>query len=171
VTTLGAALAARLDLVHLDTDDFYWLPSTPPFQHKRPIADRLEMMEQAMARAAQGWVLSGSMDPWRDGLLDRIDLVIFLQVPTEVRMARLRAREQARFGAAIEPGGPQYESSKAFLDWCAGYEIGDQPGRSLKRHQAWLNGLIRPALRLEATATTEELTRQTLAHLAIGAVS
>ena len=30
VTTLGAALAARLDAVPIDTDDHFWVPTDPP---------------------------------------------------------------------------------------------------------------------------------------------
>ena len=36
VTTLGSALARALDAVHVDVDDYYWLPSDPPFSRKRP---------------------------------------------------------------------------------------------------------------------------------------
>ena len=32
VSTLGGALAARLGCAHLDTDDFYWLPTDPPYR-------------------------------------------------------------------------------------------------------------------------------------------
>ena len=41
VTTLARALAERLSVAHLDTDDFYWLPSDPPYQQKREIASRV----------------------------------------------------------------------------------------------------------------------------------
>ena len=34
-TSLGRALADRLDIAHLDTDDFFWLPTDPPFTTPR----------------------------------------------------------------------------------------------------------------------------------------
>jgi adenylate kinase family enzyme len=151
VTTLGAALAERLNLAHLDTDDFYWLPTEPRFVDKRPVEDRLVMLEAALDAAPDGWVLSGSMDPWGDTLISRVDLVLFLRVPTEVRMARLAARERARHGAAIEPGGAQHDVSQHFLAWSAGYDAGDRPGRSLARHTAWLDRLPCPVLRLDGS--------------------
>jgi len=40
-TTLGRALAERLGWMHLDTDDFYWLPTDPPYREKRPAETRL----------------------------------------------------------------------------------------------------------------------------------
>jgi adenylate kinase family enzyme len=30
-TTLGKALAARAGCAHLDTDEFFWMPTEPPF--------------------------------------------------------------------------------------------------------------------------------------------
>lgn len=33
-TTLGRALATQLGFVFADADDFYWKPTTPPFQEK-----------------------------------------------------------------------------------------------------------------------------------------
>lgn len=36
-TTLGAAVAKKLGLVHVDSDDHYWMPTDPPFsQNRRP---------------------------------------------------------------------------------------------------------------------------------------
>lgn len=38
-STLGRAVAARLGYAFLDADDFYWLPTDPPFREKRDVAD------------------------------------------------------------------------------------------------------------------------------------
>lgn len=52
VTTLGAALATRLGGVHLDTDDFYWLTTTP-YREKRAADERLRLLGEAFAAAPQ----------------------------------------------------------------------------------------------------------------------
>lgn len=93
-TTLGRALAARLGWRHLDTDDFYWARTDPPFQEPRVIPERTRLLDDATAAA--GCVLSGSMVGWGDVLAPRFDLVLFLALPAEVRLERLRARERAR---------------------------------------------------------------------------
>ena len=46
VTTLGRALAGRLALPHHDSDDYFWLPTAPPYQTTRPAADRLRLMRE-----------------------------------------------------------------------------------------------------------------------------
>ena len=40
-TTLGAAVAERLSVPYFDTDDFYWYPSRPKFERKRPVKERI----------------------------------------------------------------------------------------------------------------------------------
>lgn len=165
VSTLGAALAGRLGLAHLDTDSFYWLPTDQPFTDKRPVEARLALLAEAFAAAAQGWVLSGSLDGWGDPLIPQFDLVVFLQVPAAVRMARILARERARYGAAIEPGGAMRQTSQDFIAWCAGYDAGEQSGRNLARHLAWLQRLPCPVLRLDGTAPPADLAGQVEARL------
>ena len=165
-TTLGVALAGRLGCPHLDTDDFFWLPSDPPFQHVRERATRQALLGAALARH-QGWVLSGSLCGWGDVFIAQFDLVVFLWVPPEERIARLRARERARYGATIEPGAPLYDRYEAFIAWAAGYDEGlDVPERCRRLHETWLAALPCPVLRLEGTASVRERLDRIGYHLA-----
>ena len=166
VSTLGAALAGRLGCAHLDTDDFYWTPTDPPFQASRPIPERLRLLEQAFAAAPGGWVLSGSLDGWGDPLIPLFDRVIFLSAPTEVRLARLAERERRRLGPAAEPGGERHAHHLDFLAYAAAYDSGQftsqMTGRYRARHEAWLERLPCPLLRLDGA-----LPPATLAALAL----
>ena len=111
-TTLGRALAARRGIPHFDTDDYFWLPSEPPFQHIRERGERQGRLGAAL-RAQPDWVLSGSLCGWGDIFIPLFGLVVFLWVPPDVRIARLRARERARYGDAIAPGGPLRRTTRA----------------------------------------------------------
>jgi adenylate kinase family enzyme len=159
-TTLGRALATRLACPHFDTDDYFWLPSDPPFQHIRERAARQALLGDALRRAP-GWVLSGSLCGWGDRFIPLFDLVVFLWIPPDVRLARLRARERARHGAAIDPGGPRHEAFQEFLAWAAGYDDGlDVPERCRRLHDGWLAALPCPVVRfLDAAPTDEHLER------------
>lgn len=156
VSTLGQALAARLGVAWHDTDDFFWLATDPPYQTPRAMPGRMDQLSAALDDRA-GWLLSGSLDGWGDGLVRRIGVDLFLRVPGTVRIARLRAREAARHGAAIGPGGVMHETHLAFIDWAAGYETGGMEMRSLARQMAWLDALPCPVLRLDGTRPTETL--------------
>jgi len=147
-TTLGAALAARLGISHFDTDDYYWKPSEPPYQESRDVEGRLDLLRPALA-TADAWVLSGALEGWGDPLIPLFDLVIFVQVPTEIRLLRLRHREERRFGKeAISPGGSMHPRYRDFLRWAASYDTATAPQRSLKLHEDWLSHLPCKVLRL-----------------------
>lgn len=149
VSTLGRALAEVLGVPWHDTDDFFWLPTEPPYQEARPPEFRLALLEPVLA--AEGWVLSGSLDGWGDGLVPRFELVVFVQTPMPLRLERLRRRERGRYGAAIDPGGAMHEAHEAFLAWAAAYDHGGEAGRNLPRHLAWLERLPCPVLRLDGS--------------------
>ena len=87
VTTLGSGLASALGARHVDCDDFYWYPTNPPFSTKRPPADRVRLIKEALGE--DGWVLSGSFDGWGDTLIENVNLIVFVYTPTPIRMERL----------------------------------------------------------------------------------
>jgi adenylate kinase family enzyme len=157
VTTLGRALADALALPHHDADDYLWRPTTPPYRQTRAVADRLRLMNEMFLDRAD-WVLSGSLDGWGDAIVPRLDLVVFLRVPTEVRLARLRAREARHFGAdAVGPGGWRYAETADFIAWASHYDDGSREGPHLMRHEAWLAALTCPVMRLDGCRPIPDL--------------
>lgn len=154
-TTLGKALARRLAIPHLDTDDYFWLPTQPRFEQIRERAERQALLGADLERDP-AWVLSGSLCGWGDIFIPLFDLVIFCAVPDEIRLARLRARERERYGeAAIAPGGALRAKYEAFIAWAASYETGSAVERSRAMHESWLARLPCPMVRLEDTEDVE----------------
>lgn len=98
------------------------------------------------------WVLSGSLDDWGGPVTALFDLVVFLYVPTTIRMRRLREREARR--ASMD---------EDFLEWASHYDDGTREGRNLARHEAWLTTLHCPVLRLDGTLPVADLVRQVIA--------
>jgi len=154
-TTLGRALAADMGLVHMDTDDYYWLPTDPKFTTKRPIEERLRLMNADIDAAKKGVVISGSLTGWGDPLIPQFTHVVRLTTPTEVRIERLRQREYAYFGERIHEGGDMYTNHLTFLDWAAQYDTGDVTMRSKACHDEWQKLLPCP---LTVTTGAMELT-------------
>ena len=159
VTSLGRALADALAITHHDTDDYFWLPTNPPYREMRDVADRLRLMREVFLERPD-WVLSGSLDGWGDPIVAFFDLVIFLYVPTPIRLERLRARESQRLGAdAVAPGGAMHQKAEEFFEWASHYDDGTREGRNLARHQAWLAALSCRVLRLDGTRQLPELVK------------
>ena len=153
---MGAALSARFGHAHFDSDDFYWMPGDPAFTRKREVAQRRRVLGAALEEHRR-WIISGSLVSWGDPFTARFELVVFLYVPREIRMARLREREVARFGTeALAPGGARHQQYQQFMSWAEKYDRAGIEQRSLRLHNRWLAKLSCPVLRLEGDLTTEE---------------
>lgn len=155
VTTLGATLASLLSLRHLDVDDFYWLPTNPPFTTKRPPDERVAQIQQRFDR--DYWVLTGSCMGWGDALINNVDLIVFVATPTPVRLERLAAREKERFGDRIEPGGDMHEIHLAFRTWASQYDDPTFAGRNMAWHETWLSKQTVPIVRVDGLNSAEKM--------------
>ena len=147
-TTLGQELSTERTALHLDADNYYWLPTRPPFTEKRDASERYENL-QADLLSKIDVVLSGSIMGWGRELEDAFDLIVFLYVSAEIRVDRLRERELQRYGAA----------DPAFLKWAQEYDEGPSEGRSLKKHEAWLSNRSCSVLRLVGDLSIKERLR------------
>ncbi|MBY5455975.1 adenylate kinase [Rhizobium leguminosarum] len=167
-TSLGRALSEKLDISHLDTDDFFWMPTDPPFTTPRDTDERIGLLLDEVA-LHDGWVLSGSALKWGGPLEPLYDLIVFLRIEPELRMARIRARETARYGNRIGPGGDMEVKSGEFLQWAASYDTAGPERRSLAAHEQWLETQTAPVLRLDSSRDIGDLVAEALLHPAIAA--
>ena len=154
-TTLGRALAAELSCPHFDSDDYFWMPTDPPYTTQRSSGERNRRL-LADLLPAESWIETGSLNSWSEEINALFTAVVFLWIPTEIRLARLRAREMRKLG----------QVEKEFMDWAEGYDRpGNRETRSRLLHEEWLAGLSCPVLRLTGDLSTEERVRRTLAWL------
>ena len=144
-STLGAALARELGIAHLEADDYYWLPTVPPFINKRNKEERLSSLLRDL-RTKQSAVLAGSIMDWGLELENAFDLIVFLYLDAAIRVERLRAREIEILGRA----------DPEFLEWAAQYDAGILGGRSLAKHQAWLAARTCPVIELRGDLSVSE---------------
>lgn len=155
-TSLAKALAGTMKLPHYDTDNFFWIQTVPPFQSIRKRTKRQELLREALNQN-DSWVLSGSLCGWGDFIIPLFDLVVFLWLPSNIRMQRLKNREIKRYGPDINnPGHPGHKGHKEFLDWAAAYDTGGLDLRSKSSHEKWITTLPYPVLRVEGNRTIEE---------------
>ena len=164
-TTLGRYIAERTGMRHMDTDDYYWLPTDPRFTVRRPVEERLTLMRADLDRAARGTVISGSLCGWGDSLISRFTLCIRVVTPARVRLERLHAREAARFGARIDAGGDMHQQHLDFLDWAARYDDGPADMRSRTMHDQWQSALPCPVITVDGTQSLADLWAQLQPHI------
>lgn len=156
-TTLARAVADRWAVPHADADDYFWVPSDPPYVEKRPEAERVALMEMVFL-PREAWVLSGSVLGWGDDVVASCDAVVFLTLDPDERLRRIEARESVRRGGrVVDPA-----AWAAFQEWARGYDDPTLEGRSRVAHEKWLAGLDCPVLRLDSAAPIEVLRDEVL---------
>ena len=146
-TTIAQSVCQRINYRHFDSDSYYWLPTEEPFTAERPLEECLTQIQGDLSHCER-WILSGSLTGWGDALIPNFDLIIFVYVQEGQRMERLKKREYERYGTEIYPGGKRFEASEAFLAWAGAYDAGTQTGRSLVKHETWLEKVDCPIIRI-----------------------
>lgn len=135
-TTLGKRLSERLGYTFMDTDDYFWLPTDPPYREKRPVEERIALMRHDLD-AAEHAVISGSLVGWGDVLMPYFTLAVRVVTEQDIRIRRLRRREREHFGMRILPGGDMHEEHEKFIAWASKYDTGDTDMRSRAEHDLW----------------------------------
>lgn len=163
-STLARGLAMAFDSQCFDTDDFYWKPTDPPFREKRPIAERLALMQELFL-PRRDWVLAGSFLSWGAPIVPRLTHVILLTVPAGQRLARLRRRERLRADPE-HMRTPAWQAAHAgFLDWAMSYDDPGFTGRTRAAHERWLETLDCPVIRIDAAGPADAVLSQALVAL------
>ncbi|QGH37029.1 hypothetical protein GI584_16225 [Gracilibacillus salitolerans] len=160
-STLGASLSYVLPHRHLDTDDYFWITK---FTEQRQVPERRKILKPDLSQN-ENWILSGAVCGWGDTFKNCFDLVIFLWIPSDIRLERLREREFQRYGQEILVGGSKYDQSKAFLEWASLYDHAGMDVRSKALHEHWMTDLSCPILRIEGDYTVSERVHTVLDYL------
>lgn len=153
VTTLGKTLSEKLGYPYFDSDYYFWEQSNPPFTVRRDPGVRNRLINEAMA-GLDSWLLGGSIINWNNNW--QFDLSVFLYIPQEIRLQRLRDREYKRYGEIIHTDNERNRLYKEFIDWARGYDELITNSRSLHAHRNWISNLKTPVLVIEGDTTVEE---------------
>ena len=153
-STLGRYIAQQSGFYFMDTDDYFWAPTDPPYTASRPVTERLELIRKDIDLHEQA-VLSGSLVDWGDELIPLFTLAVRVVTPTAVRIERLRKRERDKFGSRIDPGGDMYDNHNDFIKWAALYDDGGTDMRSKARHDEWQKLLRCPLVIVDGSLPAE----------------
>ena len=153
VTTLGKALAEKLNYQYFDGDQYFWMPSHTPFTIRRPPEERNALISHDTSQY-KNWVLGGSVVNWNNNW--NFDLSVFLYLPNEVRINRLKKREYERYGDIIYTDKERNKQFNEFIEWASGYDENLNSGRTLQVHQNWMQSLHKPLLIIDGDTSVEE---------------
>lgn len=158
-TTLGKAIAERLNFPHLDIDDYTWNWNTEvPYTVINPKEQRIDKMTKKLSEYPK-FVMSGSMFSIRNYFKDMFELAVFMEASVEICAERLRVRSVTRWGNRVLPGGDMYETSSIYRDYleCAkSYYDNNSSGANITEHKIWISELTCPVLYVDATKSIDE---------------
>lgn len=132
-TTLGKKICEELGFTHMDTDNYFWMPTEPKFMYKRPKKERIEWMKKDINNS-ENVVISGSLTDWGDELIPYFTLAVRIEMKQSVRIERLLKREKERYGSRIDPNGDMYQQHIEFIEWAKSYDNGGLDIRSKAMH-------------------------------------
>lgn len=154
-TTLGNSLAKRLNIPYFDTDDHFWVKTDIPYTLKREPALRIQALKDDIANQ-EDCIVGGSLVSWGEEWKRLFDLVVFLYLPPEIRLARLKTREVERYGNTIFTDTVRSELYERFIAWASKYEDRTFTGRNIQIHEDWFVSVNCPVLEIRGDKTVEE---------------
>jgi adenylate kinase family enzyme len=154
-TTLGNALSAKTGFPYFDTDQYFWEPSAIPFTIKRNPKKRINMLNEDIA-LHDHYIIGGSLVNWGNDWLTAFNLIVFLYVPPQIRMQRLKDREFERYGHVIYTDPARIKEYQRFLEWAEAYDTNAISGRTLQVHEDWLSRVDCPVLRITGDTSIQE---------------
>lgn len=139
-TTLARALAEVLQFRHMDAEDYYFTESANPYSHARTQEDVRKLLLDDIG-SSPCFVYSCVKGDMGEEINKRYDMIVYLEVPAEIRGIRLRQRAAEKFGERILPGGDLYEQEEKFFAFAA--------GRSSAPIEEWIKNMPCRVIRLD----------------------
>ena len=143
-STLGRALAERLGWRFIDNEDLYFPKADPahPYAVERT-QDEVERLLLEEVRRDDRFVFAAVRGNYGEAVLPYYKAAVLVEVPRDIRLARVKVRSFAKFGARMQPGGDLYESEKRFYDLIA--------ARPEDYATRWLDTVDIPVMRVDGT--------------------
>ena len=150
-STLGRMLALRLGYAFIDNEELYF-PKTDSaylFSGPRSKEEAVRLLEEKIAGNTR-FVFAAVRGDYGSLLTDRLDHIVLLDVPKQIRSLRVRSRSFQRFGKRMLPGGDLYARE---AEWFALTD--SRPEDYVTR---WLETVDCPVIRIDGTRPPEENT-------------
>lgn len=146
-STLGRLLADRLGCPFLDIESYYFPDPSGEYRNPRSREEVCALLARDM-RALPRFVLASVHAGYGEAVEKRLNCAVWLRVPREVRVDRVRERSFRRFGPRMEPGGDLCESEERF------FRMVENRTEDLVRD--WLAGCGLPVLEADGTLNPEK---------------
>ncbi len=148
-STLGSELAKRLGWKFLDTEDYYFPSKDEKYKYDvtRTEAEAISLLLADM-KAYDNFIFASVKGAYNQEVTNMYTGAIFVSVPKETRMERIKNRSYQKFGERMLPGGDLYEKEKSFFDMVEKRSEADVEKR--------LETISVPVIQVDGTLSIEE---------------
>lgn len=148
-SSLGKALAEAMGFYFIDNEDLFF-PKTDPHYIFANLRSREEVISILFdtARSNKNYVFYAVRGDYGKDIIPFYHYAVFIDVPKEIRLKRIRNRSFQKFGNRMLPGGDLYVREKVFFDM-----VSDQPEYYVEE---WIQTLRCPILPVDGTKSIKE---------------
>lgn len=148
-STVGRALAASLDYHFIDNEDLFFERTelNDPYINPRSRAEAEALLQEEIQTHGK-FVFSAVKGDYGEAVIPLYDLVVVIEAPKHIRMARIRQRSFLKFGDRMRPGGDLYESEEAFFRFAE--------ARDEDYVVRWTQSLSCPVIHIDGTQSVDE---------------
>lgn len=148
-STLGKALAEKLNYHFIDNEDLYFPKTDPRHLYASPRSrSEVEGLLLQQIEAQDHFVFASVKGDYGEAVISRFQCAVLIQVPRQIRLQRVRNRSFQLFGARMLPGGDLYDSEERFFTI-----VESRPENSVEE---WACSLNCPVIRIDGTRPVAE---------------
>lgn len=149
-STLGKALAKEIGYNFIDNEDLFFPKDNPNylFANPRPKEEAICILMDTI-KENENFVFSAVKGDYGEKIIPLYDYAVWIEVPKEIRLQRIRNRSFQKFGSRMLPGGDLYEKEEAFFAMVE--------GRTENYVEAWIQTLHCPVLKVDGTKSVEDI--------------
>jgi adenylate kinase family enzyme len=148
-STLGKALAEKLDFYFIDNEDLFFPKDNPDYLFASP-RTRIEVEKLLFdeVKAHENFVLSAVKGNYGEDIIPLYQYAVLVEVPKKIRIQRVKDRSFQKFGERMLSGGDLFEKERKFFDIVE--------ARPENYAEEWVQSLDCPVIRVDGTRTVEQ---------------
>lgn len=148
-STLGKALAEKLHFHFTDNEDLYFSKSDPDYVYASPrTKEEVRPLLLQEIKAHENFVFASVKGDYEDDVYSFFQYVVFIYVPRDIRLQRVKNRSFQKFGNRMLPGGDLFEQEENFFRL-----VSSRPENTVEE---WIKALRCPVIRIDGTEPVED---------------
>ncbi len=148
-STLGRALAEKLQFYFIDNEDLYFPKKDPAYIYAAPrTREEVETLLLNEIEKHENFVFASVKGDYGERIYPFFQYAVLIEVPKAIRIERVKNRSFQKFGNRMLFGGDLYEQEERFFDFVK--------SRAEDTVEKWIQSLKCPIIRIDGTKPIEE---------------